>query len=113
MNLAELVERLDLRVLAGTGLLDRPVVGGYSGDLLSDVIAHGRKGQVWLTIQAHPNIVAVAVLKEMAAVMLAGGREPAPETVERAGKEGVVLLQTPLTAFAAAGRLHALGLRGD
>jgi len=113
MNLAELVERLDLRVLAGRELLDRPVDGGYSGDLLSDVIAHGRKGQVWLTIQAHPNIVAVAVLKDLAAVLLAGGRAPADETVARAGKEGVVLLQTPLSAFAAAGRLNALGLRGD
>ena len=86
MNLAELVERLDLRVYSGREELARAVGGGYAGDLLSDVIAHGRKDHVWVTIQIHPNIIAVAVLKELAAIVLANGREPAAETVAQARK---------------------------
>jgi predicted transcriptional regulator len=113
MNLAGLVERLDLKVFSGRETLARTVGGGCAGDLLSDIIAHGRKDQVWVTIQIHPNIVAVAVLKELAAILLAAGREPAEETVARARKEGVPILGTALTAFEIAGRLHGLGLRGD
>jgi hypothetical protein len=112
MNLAELVERLDLTVHSGRDELARAVGGGYSGDLLSDVIGHGRKDQVWITIQVHPNIIAVAVLKELAAIIVANGREPAEETLARARKEGVPVLGTALTAFEIAGKLHGLGLRG-
>jgi serine kinase of HPr protein (carbohydrate metabolism regulator) len=112
MNLAELVERLSLKVYAGGEALARAVGGGYAGDLLSDVIANGKKDQVWITIQVHPNIVAVAVLKELAAIVVANGREPAAETVDRARKEQVPILGTALTAFELAGRLHGLGL-GD
>ncbi len=113
MNLAELVERLDLRVYSGRDELTRAVSGGYAGDLLSDVIAHGRKDHVWVTIQVHPNVVAVAVLKELAAIILANGREPAAETVDRARKEHVPILGATLTAFEIAGRLHGLGVRSD
>jgi hypothetical protein len=113
MNLAELVERLDLRVYSGREELARAVSGGCAGDLLSDVIAHGRKGHVWVTIQVHPNIVAVAVLKELGAILLANGREPAAETVDRARKERVPILGTTLTAFEIVGKLHGLGVRGD
>lgn len=113
MNLAGLVETLDLKVHAGREELARAVDGGCAGDLLSDVIAHGRKDQVWVTIQIHPNIVAVAVLKELAAILIAGGREPSGETIDRARKERVPILGTTLSAFEIAGRLHGLGLRGD
>ncbi len=112
MNLAELVERLRLKVYSGGEALARAVGGGYVGDLLSDVIANGKKGQVWITIQVHPNIVAVAVLKELAAIVVVNGREPAAETVDRARKEQVPVLGTALTAFELAGRLHGLGLGG-
>ncbi len=113
MNLAELVERLDLKVFSGREQLARAVGGGYAGDLLSDVIANGRKDQVWVTIQVHPNVIAVAVLKELAAIVIANGREPAAETVARARKEGVPILGTTLPAFECAGRIHGLGVRGD
>lgn len=112
MNLAEIAERLDLRVYSGRGRLERTVGAGYSGDLLSDVIAHAGKDAVWITIQVHPNIIAVAVLKELAAILLANGREPAPETAARAEQENIPVLGTPLSAFDIAGRLGELGIRG-
>ena len=83
MNLAELVERLSLKVYSGGEALTRAVGGGYAGDLLSDVIANGKKDQVWVTIQVHPNIVAVADLKELAAIDIANVQETADETNDR------------------------------
>jgi hypothetical protein len=112
MKLTDLATRLDLKVYTGETGLDRHVGGGYAGDLLSDVMAHGRKDDLWVTIQVHPNIVAVAVLKELAGIVLANGREPAAETVERAEREGVPILGTPVNAYELAGRLHGLGIKG-
>jgi len=113
MNLAELIQRLDLKVYAGKKDLGRTVSGGYASDLLSDVMAHGRKDHLWVTVQVHPNIIAVAVLKELAAIVLVNGREPAPETAARAEEKGIALCGTPLPAFEFVGRLYGLGIKGD
>jgi len=112
MKISDIVSLLDLSVFTSQAALDRPASGGYAGDLLSDVMAHGRKDDVWLTIQVHPNIVAVAVLKELAGIILVNGREPAAETVKQADQERISLLGTRLSAFELAGRLHGLGLKG-
>lgn len=112
MNLDELVDRLDLKIHTGGRDLARTIGGGYASDLLSDVIAHGRKDDLWVTLQIHPNIVAVAVLKELAAILLVNGREPSAETVERAEKERVPILGSPLSAFECVGRLYGLGIKG-
>lgn len=82
------------------------------GDLLSDVMAHSASGNVWVTIQTHPNIVAVASLKEMAAIILAGGREPDPETLKKAEEEGIPLLTSLLPAFELVRRLSQAGVSG-
>lgn len=113
MTLEELARSLELDVRAAAAGLSRTVAGGCAGDLLSDIIAHGRKDDLWVTIQVHPNILAVAVLKELAGIVIAGGREPAAETVERAEREGVPLLVSRLGAFECIGRLHGLGLKGS
>lgn len=75
-------------------------------------MAHARKDQVWVTLQIHPNIIAVAVLKELAAIILVNGREPAPETVAQAEAKGVPVVGTSLSTFELAGQLYASGLKG-
>ncbi len=113
MTLSELAARLDLKVFTTGVPLDTPVLGGYASDLLSDVIGHGRKGDLWVTMQVHPNIVAVAVLKDLAGIVLVNGREPAPETLEQAAREKIPLLGARLGAFDISGRLYGLGLKGS
>lgn len=113
MTLSDLVPRLELKVFTPGLPLDRPVGGGYASDLLSDVIGHARKDDLWVTMQVHPNIVAVAVLKELAAIVLVNGRTPAPETLEQAARERVLLLGAGVGAFELAGRLYGLGLKGS
>jgi hypothetical protein len=110
MTLKEISDRLYLAVCCDGGGLDREVEGGYAGDLLSDVMAHSRHGQVWITIQVHINIVAVAVLKEHAAIIIANGRTPAEETVRKAAEENVPVFTSTRSAFELCGMLHALGV---
>ena len=110
MNVAEIIDTLSLDLLAGESGLSREVVGGYCGDLLSDVMANAEKGSVWITIQRHQNIVAVALLKELAGIILVNGYQPDPETVEKAKEEGIPLLVSSLAAYQLAGKLYEAGI---
>jgi predicted transcriptional regulator len=107
------VERFNLKPIAGEQGLDREVKGGYCGDLLSDVMAKAPIGCVWLTVQGHLNIVAVAVLREMAAIVITGGRQPDAETVQKANQEQLPVLIWPHSAFELAGRIYVLGVGAD
>jgi hypothetical protein len=111
VKLAELVDTLDLDVRSARGKLANEVTGGYASDLLSDVIAHGSPGNVWITLQVHQNIVAVASMKELAGIVLVGGREPEEDTIQKAEREGIPLAVSSLPAFELVGRLYSLGLR--
>lgn len=111
MTLEEIVKELDLSVRAGSRSLDREVTGGYTSDLLSDVMGNARSGAIWITLQIHPNIVAVASLKDLSGIVLVGGREPEADTVQKADREGIPILTSSLSAFEIAGRLFRLGVR--
>ncbi len=110
MKVEEIQKRLQLQVVGGGRGLAQEVTGGYSGDLLSDVIANAGKGALWLTVQSHPNIVAVAVLRELSGIILTNGRQPDEVTKAKADEEGVPLLLSPLTSYQLAGKLYELGV---
>lgn len=71
-------------------------------DLLSYVVANSQKGQVWITHHTHPNIIAVAMLKELAGIIVVGGGKIDPETISRARSEAIPLYVTDLGAYEAA-----------
>jgi hypothetical protein len=107
MTLSEVVEQLELEVRT-KGSLDGVVTGGYAGDLLSDVLANSKEGNLWITLQVHPNIVAIASMKGLSGIVLTNSREPEEETIAKAEEEGVVILMSRLSAFELSGRLYAL-----
>jgi hypothetical protein len=78
---------------------DMDLAGGYTSDLLSDVMANLKEGQVLITIQAHRNTVAVASLVDAAAVIFCHGREAAQDVIEAAAKEGIALFSSPSNQF--------------
>lgn len=113
VTLAQIADALHLKVLCCTDKLNRTVRGGYTSDLLSDVIAHAKKDDVWITLQVHCNIVAVAVLKEIAGVIFVNEREPDDETISKAKTEEIPLLTSSLTAYELTGKLYELGIHGQ
>jgi len=112
MQLSEVIERLSLDVFAVAGEVDVAVTGGISSDLLSYVLSAAKPGDLWITIQHHENVVAVAQVAGLAAVVLADGRQPSDGTRERASAAGVALLGSSETMFEVGARLHGL-LAGD
>jgi hypothetical protein len=112
MTLQDVIDQLQLKVLTQTADFSKvEPTGGYTSDLLSCVMAGAKKGAVWITLQAHMNIVAVAALLEMSAVIITEEAQPDSAAVAKANEEGITLLATGKSTFEVVGRLWELGLR--
>jgi len=108
MNIATIAKELNLEIRSAKDRLKNIVTGGYTGDLLSDVMANSQAGDIWITRQVHQNIVAIATLKEHAGIILVNSCEPAKETLERAIKENVPIMVSNLSAFELTGKIYFL-----
>jgi hypothetical protein len=112
MTLQDVIDQLSLTVLTQSAdFAGVTPTGGYTSDLLSCVMAGAKKGAVWVTLQAHLIIVAVAALLEMSAVIITEGAQPEAATIDKAKAEGITLLATDKPSFEVVGRLWEMGLR--
>jgi serine kinase of HPr protein (carbohydrate metabolism regulator) len=108
MMVFEIVKELNLKVFGGESGLNREITGGYTSDLLSDVMGHADQGFVWITLQTHKNVMAVASLKELAAVILIKNFSPDPDMLAQANEEGIAVLGSEFQAFDMSGKLFNL-----
>lgn len=108
MNIHEIVDKLYLEVKTTKGDLDRKIAGCYISDLLSDVMANAREDEIWITLQTHPNIVAVAALKNLAGIIITNKRSPEEETLKKAEDEHVVIAMSPSSTFEVGGMLFKM-----
>jgi hypothetical protein len=112
VKLTKLVKELNLSVRSSKGNLEQEITGGYASDLLSDVLANGEEGNIWITLQIHQNIIGVASIKDLAGIILVNGREPEPDTIEKAEAEDIPVMVSELPTFELVGRLYNLGVGG-
>ncbi len=111
MNLQEIINRLNLTVL--TDPRDFTSIqpdGGYTSDLLSCVMAGAKNNYLWITLQAHLNIVAVAALLDVAAIIITENAQPDSATISKANEQGIVLLSTPRPTYEIDGKLWEMGI---
>lgn len=111
MTLNEIADSLNFEVKTCQTELEKEATGGYASDLLSDVIANAREGDVWITLQIHQNIVAVAFLNNLAGIIIVGGRNPDADTLSKAEEQGVVIMVSELPAYEIVGQLYGMGVR--
>lgn len=108
MTIAHIINELKLEVLTGNYKSEKRVRGAYSSDLLSDVMGKAKEGDVWITMQTHRNIIAVATLKELAAIIIVNGGRPDEDTLSAAIAEGIIVLGTNERAFSICGKLYKM-----
>ncbi len=113
MKLKEIAENLRLELKTQSIPVEGEVKTGYASDLLSDVLANSIEGDFWVTRQTHLNIVAIAVMRDLSAILLVNGVQPDPDTLEKAVEKRVLIFRTPLPTFEVVGRLYQLGIRGE
>ena len=111
MNLEQIIRELDLTVFSEPkNFSSIHPSGGYASDLLSCVMAGAKAGNIWITIQVHVNILAVAALTEVCAIVISEGATPEPEVIEKANSQGIILLGTEVGTFQMAGKLWEKGI---
>jgi hypothetical protein len=114
LTMEKIVQALDLTLLTQPRDLSEQVpTAGYTSDLLSCVMANAARQGIWVTLQAHNNIVAVAALLDLCAVIITEGAMPDLATIQKANQEDVVLFSTPRPSFYVAGKLWEMGLRAE
>src|SRR5215211_4933396 len=112
MNLQQIIDALNLTVLTEPrNFASIMPAGGYSSDLLSCVMAGAKRGYIWTTLQAHLNIVAVAALNEVAAIIITENAQPDAASIAKANQQGVVLLSTTQPTYEINGKLWEFGIR--
>ena len=110
MKVSELMTLLDAKCVTEGANLDAEIFCGYSCDLLSWVLAHGKQGMAWCTVQTHVNVIAVSVLMEMACVILVEGVEAEGASLNKAIDEGMPVLSTTKTAYEVCGIMNKAGI---
>ncbi len=106
MTLGELVDILKFENLTGDVNLDKTIESGYTSDLLSDVIANANRNAVWVTVQRHINILGVAKLKDICAIVVPRNLPVEDGVIEKAKAEGIAILRDRRTAFEISGILY-------
>jgi len=114
MNLHEIITNLHLHVLTDPhDFANIEVESGYTSDLLSCVMTGASSRCVWVTLIAHNNVVAVAALLDVAAVIITEHALPDEATIQKANEQGIILLSTPHPSFHVIGQLWEMGLRAN
>jgi len=111
VTLQTIVDKLDLNILtAPQDLSEIQIYSGYASDLLSCVMTGAQADGIWVTLIANINIVAVASLLEVPAIIITENAQPDAATIARANQEGIVLLSTPVGNYQVVGKLWQLGI---
>ena len=111
MNVGELLQAINGKLLVPDVDLKRQVRGGCGADLMSDVLASIQQPDgVLVTGLCNPQVVRTAAMADMAAIVLVRGKKPPSETVELAAREGLPLISTPFGMFDICGKLYQTGM---
>lgn len=108
MTVEQITKELNLTIFGGQEGLTNEVTGGYVSDLMSDVMGHADTGQVWITLQTHKNVIAIASLKDLAAIILVKNFTPEADMLEQANEEGIPILGTNESTFEITAKLYQL-----
>jgi predicted transcriptional regulator len=112
MTLSEVTQHLKCEILTGDINLDKDVKDGYVSDLLSDVIGNIKENSVWITIQRHINILGVAKLKDVVAIIIPRNLQLDDNVIEKAREEGIAVLRDPRSSFELSGLVYNLIKKG-
>lgn len=110
MRISQIIKEIPHTIAVGDEFLDREISSGYCSDLLSRVMAQSPKNALWITVQTHVNIVAVATLLDISCIIIPEDIPIDPKTIEKAQEEEIVIISTPLTAFEISGKLYNMGI---
>ena len=112
MEIRQIAELLNARILCGEEYLDRTVKSAFGCDMMSDVLAFVKDQAVLLTGLCNPQVVRTAVMMDMRCIVFVRGKQPPEDVVALAEDAGIVVLATEERMYTACGKLYSSGLAG-
>lgn len=109
MTIKQVAEKLELK--PATKIFDKDVTGVYMSDMVSDVIANAKAGNLLVTVQIHNNVIAAANLVDMAAIIVTQGKQPSADVIKMAEKAEITILSTTMNGWQVASKLFEIGIR--
>jgi predicted transcriptional regulator len=109
MKLQDLAEKLELKLI--TQAFDKEITGVYISDMVSDVIANAKPGNLLVTVQIHNNVIAAANLVDISGIVVTQGKLPADDVVKMAEKAEIPIFSTGLNRWQVATKLYEAGVR--
>ena len=106
MKLSKIIDKYQLEKIVFCA--DCEIKNGYCGDLMSDVMAHAQPECIWITIQAHKNSIAVALIKDIKSILFTNNVTVEEEVIKKANEEKINLLRTDKDSFTVCGEIYCL-----
>jgi predicted transcriptional regulator len=112
LKLREVKDILNADVIVGEDKLDIEVETAFGADLMSDVLAFAKAGSMLLTGLTNTQVVRIANVLDIAAIILVRGKKLSTEAISLATDLHIPILTTKYILFETAGRLYAKGIVG-
>lgn len=107
-KLTDLVNLPGFKLLNPGKAMEREISTIYCCDLLSRVMGNAPMDCVWITVMANMNAIAVSLLADCAAIVLAEGVVLGEDAEEKAAEQGICILATDLPIYEAAKQISVL-----
>ena len=108
MTVQEAANTLHFEILTGGNALDRTIESVYCCDLLSFVMGRAPADSAWATVMGNVNAMAVAVLADVACVVLAEGAALDDDARAKAEQNDIAVLHSGDPVFETCLAIHNL-----
>ena len=109
MTVKEFSDKLNLTFLCNENKAsDRNIDGCYCGDLLSWVMSRAQADNIWLTVMGNINSIGVAVLADVACIVLTENAPLDNNAKQKADENGVIILTTSKNSYEVASEFSKL-----
>jgi predicted transcriptional regulator len=109
LTVKEFSDKLNLTYLCNEANANsREIDGCYCGDLLSWVMSRAEENNVWLTVMGNINSIGVAVLTDVACIVLTENAPLDDNAKQKADQNGVIILTTNKNSYEVAAEFSKL-----
>lgn len=98
MNIDELITKIDGKLLT-QNKENIKIENVYICDLLSWVMSHAQKGDAWITVLTNVNVPAVAMMTDVACVIIPEGIQVEELTLKKANENKIIMISSQYSAF--------------
>jgi serine kinase of HPr protein (carbohydrate metabolism regulator) len=111
ITLKEIAELLGANVVCGADRLDKTIKLAFASDLMSDVLTIDTSQLLLITGLTNLQTIRTAEMSDIGAIVFVRNKKVAPEMLELAEQNGLVVLESNMSMYRACGVLYNAGIK--